>query len=230
MLDTAEFDIVHTNVEFAETSSRASDHDPLVARFDLTPDNGGGSDDEEEEPNGTGEDLEEGTGNNTGEESGESGEAASEDVEDSGEAASEDVEDSGEANPESAENVETSEIAGTTIEGTDEFDVLTGTAGDDEISGGEGSDILAGGEGRDTFVYDSIEDSIDLLTDYQVGEDRLDVSQIFDNAEIAASSIDFWEIAQGTVVLFDDGSETRPLALVLGVTETELDRPENFIV
>ncbi len=33
----AEFDIVHTNVEFAATPQRASDHDPLLARFTLAP-------------------------------------------------------------------------------------------------------------------------------------------------------------------------------------------------
>lgn len=31
----ASFDIVHINSEFAETSQRASDHDPIVARFRL---------------------------------------------------------------------------------------------------------------------------------------------------------------------------------------------------
>ncbi len=38
----AEFDIVHTNVEFAATPQRASDHDPLLARFTLngTPNEG----------------------------------------------------------------------------------------------------------------------------------------------------------------------------------------------
>jgi hypothetical protein len=33
----AEFDIVHTNVEFAATPQRGSDHDPLLARFTLAP-------------------------------------------------------------------------------------------------------------------------------------------------------------------------------------------------
>lgn len=33
--DTAEFDIVHINTEFFETSATASDHDPLIARFSL---------------------------------------------------------------------------------------------------------------------------------------------------------------------------------------------------
>lgn len=35
LADTAEFDAVHLNAEFAETSERASDHDPLLARFTI---------------------------------------------------------------------------------------------------------------------------------------------------------------------------------------------------
>ncbi|MEO1145837.1 MAG: hypothetical protein AAFY26_09590 [Cyanobacteria bacterium J06638_22] len=36
LTDVAEFDIVHTNSEFAATSDRASDHDPLLVRLDIT--------------------------------------------------------------------------------------------------------------------------------------------------------------------------------------------------
>jgi 2',3'-cyclic-nucleotide 2'-phosphodiesterase (5'-nucleotidase family)/endonuclease/exonuclease/phosphatase family metal-dependent hydrolase len=36
--DGAEFDFVHVNVEFAETDSRASDHEPILASFDLSDD------------------------------------------------------------------------------------------------------------------------------------------------------------------------------------------------
>ncbi|MEA5477924.1 choice-of-anchor I family protein [Pseudanabaena galeata UHCC 0370] len=32
----AEFDVVHVNTEFPDTAARASDHDPIVARFNLT--------------------------------------------------------------------------------------------------------------------------------------------------------------------------------------------------
>jgi predicted extracellular nuclease/2',3'-cyclic-nucleotide 2'-phosphodiesterase (5'-nucleotidase family) len=35
LAEGAEFDVVHTNAEFAETDARASDHDPLVARFTI---------------------------------------------------------------------------------------------------------------------------------------------------------------------------------------------------
>ena len=36
LVDGAEFDMVNVNSEFAETPFRASDHDPIVASFDLT--------------------------------------------------------------------------------------------------------------------------------------------------------------------------------------------------
>ncbi len=36
----ARFDAVHVNAEFAETDERASDHDPLLASFRVTPDDG----------------------------------------------------------------------------------------------------------------------------------------------------------------------------------------------
>jgi len=37
LAEGAEFDVVHVNAEFAETDARASDHEPLVARFSLEP-------------------------------------------------------------------------------------------------------------------------------------------------------------------------------------------------
>ena len=39
LADNAEFDIVHVNSEFAETSERASDHDPLVASLSIPTEN-----------------------------------------------------------------------------------------------------------------------------------------------------------------------------------------------
>lgn len=50
LANVAEFDIVLVNSEFAETPERASDHDPLVARLTLTPDN-----DIDDEANGEGD-------------------------------------------------------------------------------------------------------------------------------------------------------------------------------
>ncbi|NEQ34384.1 MAG: hypothetical protein F6K04_25935 [Leptolyngbya sp. SIO4C5] len=52
LLGGSQFDIVHVNVEFAETPGRASDHDPLLARFDfeaITDGQGDEDDDAEDE-------------------------------------------------------------------------------------------------------------------------------------------------------------------------------------
>lgn len=61
-------------------------------------------------------------------------------------------------------------------------DVLAGSVGDDLLVGGAGSDKLTGGSGADTFRFDQISDSYvgsaDLITDFSVGRDLLDVSAL----------------------------------------------------
>jgi Ca2+-binding RTX toxin-like protein len=70
-------------------------------------------------------------------------------------------------------------------------DLLFGTSGADSLSGGEGADLIAGGLGADTltggseadlFLYRSTADSdsagIDIITDFQPGADRLDLSAL----------------------------------------------------
>lgn len=57
-------------------------------------------------------------------------------------------------------------------------DVLSGGAGGDTLSGGEGSDTLTGGGGADVFVFDTPlgSSNIDVITDFTVGEDSLDLA------------------------------------------------------
>ena len=57
LLDSAEVDIVHVNSEFAETDSRASDHDPILASFNLP----SGNDEINEINGGNGKDNLDGT-------------------------------------------------------------------------------------------------------------------------------------------------------------------------
>jgi uncharacterized protein len=59
----------------------------------------------------------------------------------------------------------------TLIKGTAGADVLQGSAGDDIVVGGAGRDLLTGGAGRDQFVYNSVLDGGDTITDFQVGLD-----------------------------------------------------------
>jgi hypothetical protein len=61
------------------------------------------------------------------------------------------------------------------IAGTVGRDRLSGSAGDDLITGGAGADTLTGGAGADTFVYQSMRDAADLITDFAPAQDVLDL-------------------------------------------------------
>jgi len=64
------------------------------------------------------------------------------------------------------------------IGGTSGRDVVGGTAGDDVIEGGPGADTLTGGKGRDQFVYATMLDAGDTITDFTVGEDTLVLTRL----------------------------------------------------
>ena len=66
-----------------------------------------------------------------------------------------------------------------TLSGGAGNDVLKGGAGDDVIKGGAGNDTLTGGAGLDRFVFDSVSDGIDTITDFKLSgasEDRIVLS------------------------------------------------------
>ncbi len=70
-----------------------------------------------------------------------------------------------------------------TIEGLNGNDTLSGLSGNDQLSGGAGSDTLYGGAGKDQFVLEYFNGSIgtqdqDIVTDFQKGEDQIDVRNI----------------------------------------------------
>lgn len=151
---TAEFDIVHVNTEFAETDSRASDHDPLIARFTFeagTTQNGGNGQDaltgnsgNDTLSGGNGKDTLSGNGGND------------------------------------------------TLSGGNGADSLLGGAGNDLLDGGNGPDQLTGGSGRDRFVLSSHAGG-DAIADFT---DEVDVLAI-------SGSLTF-----GQLTITDSGSDT----------------------
>ncbi len=163
----AEFDIVNVNSEFAETSQRASDHDPLIVSLNLpTP--------------------------------------------------------------------------GEVIEGTRRRDTLIGTDGDDTITGFRNRDTLTGGGGDDTFVYTSIVDAGDTITDFEVGSDKIDLAEVLDGVNfagvdpIADGYVGFRSRRGNTILTFDpDGTagtgRARSFLLVQDVDAVALNNPDNFI-
>lgn len=82
-------------------------------------------------------------------------------------------------------------------------DTLVGTAGDDRIVGGANPDVLTGGAGNDVFVYQSLRDAGDTLTDFTPGADRIDLSALL--ASIGASPATAF--SQGIVKLVAAGDD-----------------------
>ena len=49
-------------------------------------------------------------------------------------------------------------------------DMLFGWSGNDVLSGGAGNDSLSGGGGADRFVFDGLDGSVDVITDFETGD------------------------------------------------------------
>lgn len=67
------------------------------------------------------------------------------------------------------------------IDGGAGRDAIDGGVGADWITGGAGRDTLTGGAGADRFVYADIGDGLDVITDFGVGGDRLEVGRLLDS-------------------------------------------------
>jgi uncharacterized protein len=67
------------------------------------------------------------------------------------------------------------------FQGTSGRDTLIGTAGDDILIGGSGGDTLTGNGGNNIFVYQSVRDAGDVITDFVPGKDRLDLRVLLAN-------------------------------------------------
>ena len=157
LLDGAEVDIVHVNSEFAETETRASDHDPVLASFNLP----GGNDEVNEIRGGRGQDNLVGT-DNRDLISGRRGQDTLSGLN------GDDTLNGGRGRDLLIGGNDNDVLNGgrgqDTLEGSDGDDTLNGNRGRDVLIGGNGNDVLDGGRGQDTFVIasgqgtDTIED------------------------------------------------------------------------
>ncbi|NEQ40080.1 MAG: VWA domain-containing protein [Okeania sp. SIO3I5] len=127
-----------------------------------------------------------------------------------------------------------------TIEGTSSRDNLIGTDGDDTITGFRRGDTLTGGDGDDIFVYTSLRDGRDTITDFEVGRDKIDLVEVLDVVgfagvdPIADGYVGFASTSNSTYLTIDpDGSagtgSPRSLVEVQEVTAAELNNSDNFI-
>ncbi len=72
------------------------------------------------------------------------------------------------------------------IDGGSHNDGLRGGEGNDTLIGGLGDDIMRGDSGNDTFVWQQGEFGADHITDFNVSEDKLDLSDILVNEEYSS--------------------------------------------
>lgn len=124
------------------------------------------------------------------------------------------------------------------IDGTAGRDVLAGSAGDDAITGGIGADVLTGGAGGDQFVFTSLRDGLDTITDFQPGSDRIVLTALLKSLGIVGAD----PISAGYVACKASGSDAlltidvdaagsqaaRNLVLVKNQACTTLMTPINF--
>ena len=121
-----------------------------------------------------------------------------------------------------------------TLNGTAGRDVIVGTNGDDVITGGIGADTLTGGLGNDIFVYTSMRDAGDTITDFTPSADRLDLSALLASLGIgpdmalANGHVRVVNVSGGASVQIDpDGfagsAAFRPLVMFKGLTANAVD-------
>ncbi|MCH7341869.1 ExeM/NucH family extracellular endonuclease [Pelomonas sp. CA6] len=124
------------------------------------------------------------------------------------------------------------------IQGTAGRDVLVGSDGDDVIEGGPGADTLTGGKGRDQFVYRSLADAGDTITDFTPADDVLVLGSLMRSLNVssenplASGHVLCSANAGGALIQVDpDGkagtAAARPLVLLKGLSCDKL-KPENF--
>lgn len=87
-----------------------------------------------------------------------------------------------------------------TLDGGAGNDMIAGGEGDDVIIGGEGNDVLSGGNGADVFALLG-QFGTDRIADFQVGVDKLDLSEI-DGLD-SMDQLSIREVNGSTIISYD---------------------------
>lgn len=110
-------------------------------------------------------------------------------------------------------------------------DLLLGGGGSDRLTGGKGRDQLTGGAGGDRFIYTGAGEGRDTITDFEIGRDRIDLSEIFDRRRFDRPDrfeayVRLGQTTQGAIVRVDTNGNSRggfeTVALLSNVNASDL--------
>lgn len=126
--------------------------------------------------------------------------------------------------------------------GNDGNDRLTGGKSSDILIGSKGNDLLTGNQGNDMFVYQTLAEGVDRITDFSTLQDRIDLRPIFASAAFSGTSpfdrftqfVQLVQVGANTEVQIDTdgngvGTSFATLATLLNVTNTTVGS-RNFVI
>ncbi|QEW21011.1 Serralysin C precursor [Marinibacterium anthonyi] len=113
------------------------------------------------------------------------------------------------------------------IDGGTGDDIIDGGGGNDVITGGAGADTIKGGSGSDVFIFTSVDDAGDYLSDFKLSQgDQISVSALLGGGTVSdALTNDIFALIaddNSSMLMFDTGSEIVELAYLQNLSADTL--------
>ncbi|MEZ5903352.1 MAG: peroxidase family protein [Alphaproteobacteria bacterium] len=122
------------------------------------------------------------------------------------------------------------------LNGTEQGDLLIGFDGDDRLNGSAGQDTLYGGAGNDTFVFDTIEGGMDIIRDFDIHHDFIDIHNLLDQfdplVDLLKDFVGFNQQDQDLVISVDQDGKGNQYAFENFVTleDVSTTNPLSFVI
>lgn len=126
--------------------------------------------------------------------------------------------------------------------GSGSRDPITGTAANDRIVGGTGGKTITSGAGNDEFIYTSIREVGHTITDFEVGSDKIVLTQLLSSLGYNGSNAiadGYVRLVQGrttnsAILQIDSDGPLgpgifRPFLILDNVTPAAMNNPQNFV-